>query len=89
MSEGLKASSGWEMGSKWGVLMGFNPAGPGPIGAAGVAPVPNSFDRLGNAEEGGIVVVFGTSAAHTSSQRSKARWQNTTVGDAHTRNRQC
>jgi len=71
MSEGLKASSGCEMGSKWGVLMGFSPAGPGPIGAAGVDPVPKSFDRLGNAEEGGIVVVFGTSAAHMRSQRSK------------------
>lgn len=61
MSEGLKASSGWEMGSRWGVLMGFSPEGP--MGAAGVAPVPKSFARPGKAEALGIVVAVCASVA--------------------------
>ena len=63
MSEGLKASSGWEMGSRWGVLMGLKPAGPGPMGAAGVAPVPNSFDKAGKADTLAAAAPFAASAA--------------------------
>lgn len=53
MSEGLKASSGCEMGSLWGVLMGFKAGGTflglGVAGAPGtllllLLPAPNSFE---------------------------------------------
>ena len=64
MSEGLKASSGCEMGSLWGVLMGFKAGGIfvglGVAGAPGMLllllllPDPKSFESPKGAPELGI-----------------------------------